>query len=279
MRETNKTLEWEQEILKGISNCYPEAKVEIKHVVKLGETKKAIIIMEKDINVYPTIYFDDFNGLEASKACNEIQKRYEKHKLTKSIDIEWFKDFEKVKSNLQIKLINAENNKEYLKDKPFIQILDLAAAFYVKVSSNEIGEGCIMVLNNHAKMWNVTAEMLYEIAKENEHVTITDMADFMKNYTEKETDFLKGYQYIASNKRSLNGAGTFIANIDKLKERFKTFYVLPSSIHEVLIMPADRCQYNKKALDTTVKNVNITVSPEERLADHAYYFNGEKLEA
>lgn len=62
MRETNKTLEWEQEILKGISNRYPEAKVEIKHVVKLGETKKAIIIMEKDINVYPTIYFDDFEA-------------------------------------------------------------------------------------------------------------------------------------------------------------------------------------------------------------------------
>lgn len=282
MRETNKTLEWEQEILKGISNRYPEAKVEIKHVVKLGETKKAIIIMEKDINVYPTIYFDDFNGLEASKACNEIQKRYEKHKLTKSIDklaIEWFKDFEKVKSNLQIKLINAEKNKEYLKDKPFIQILDLAAAFYIRVRSNEIGEGSIMVLNNHAKMWNVTAEMLYEAAKENEHAIITDMADFMKKYTGKETGFFKGYQYIVSNKRSLNGAGTFIANIDKLKERFKTFYVLPSSIHEVLIMPADRCQYNKKALDATVKNVNITVGPYERLADHAYYFNGEKLEA
>lgn len=275
MRETNKTLEWEQEILKGISNRYPEAKVEIKHVVKLGETKKAIIIMEKDINVYPTIYFDDFNGLEASKACNEIQKRYEKHKLTKSIDIEWFKDFEKVKSNLQIKLINAEKNKDYLKDKPFIQILDLAAAFYVKVSSNEIGEGSIMVLNNHAKMWNVTTEMLYEAAKENEHAIITDMADFMP----KHTELLKGYQYIVSNKRSLNGAGTFIANIDKLKERFKKFYILPSSIHEVLVMPADRCSYNKKDLDAMVKGVNRIVSPEERLADHAYYFNGEKLEA
>lgn len=279
MRETNKTLEWEQEILKGISNRYPEAKVEIKHVVKLGETKKAIIIMEKDINVYPAIYFDDFNGLEASKACNEIQKRYEKHKLTKSIDIEWFKDFEKVKSNLQIKLINAEKNKGYLNDKPFIQILDLAAAFYVRVRSNEIGEGSIMVLNNHAKMWNVTAEMLYEIAKENEHAIITDMADFMTKHTGKETDFLKGYQYIVSNKRSLNGAGTFIANIDKLKERFKKFYILPSSIHEVLVMPVDRYSYNKKDLDATVKNVNRTVSPEERLADHAYYFNGEKLEA
>lgn len=275
MRETNKTLEWEQEILKGISNRYPEAKVEIKHVVKLGETKKAIIIMEKDINVYPTIYFDDFNGLEASKACNEIQKRYEKHKLTKSIDIEWFKDFEKVKSNLQIKLINAEKNKEYLKDKPFIQILDLAAAFYIRVRSNEIGEGSIMVLNNHAKMWNVTAEMLYEAAKENEHAIITDMVDFMP----KHTELLKGYQYIVSNKRSLNGAGTFIANIDKLKERLKKFYILPSSIHEVLVMPADRYSYNKKALDAMVKGVNRIVSPEERLADHAYYFNGEKLEA
>ena len=279
MRETNKTLEWEQEILKGISNRYPEAKVEIKHVVKLGETKKAIIIMEKDINVYPTIYFDDFNGLEVSKACNEIQKMYEEHKAKKNINMEWFYDFEKVKDKLQIKLINAEKNKEYLKDKPFIQILDLAAAFYVRFRSNEIGEGCIMVLNNHAKMWDVTAEMLYEAAKENEHAIITDMKDFMTKHTGKETDCLKGHQYIVSNKRSLNGAGTFIANIDKLKERFKTFYVLPSSIHEVLIMPAHRCQLSKTDLDDLVRNVNITVSPEERLADHAYYFNGEKLEA
>ena len=279
MRETNKTLEWEQEILKEISNRYQEAKVELTSVVKLGETKKAIVIMGKESNVCPTIYLENFKGFEVSKACNEIQKMYEEHKAKKNINMEWFYDFEKVKDKLHIKLINAENNKEYLKDKPFVKFIDLAAAFYVRVNANEIGEGNIMILNNHAKMWNVTAEMLYEIAKENEHATITDMADFMKKYTGKETDFLKGYQYIVSNKRSLNGAGTFIANIDKLKERFKTFYVLPSSIHEVLIMPAERCQYNKKALDTTVKNVNITVDPYERLADHAYYFNGEKLEA
>lgn len=279
MRETNKTLEWEQEILKGISNRYPEAKVEIKHVVKLGETKKAIIIMEKDINVYPTIYFDDFNGLEASKACNEIQKMYEEHKAQKNINMEWFYDFEKVKDKLHIKLINAENNKEYLKDKPFVKFLDLAAAFYVRVNANEIGEGNIMILNNHAKMWNVTAEMLYEIAKENEHATITDMADFMAKYAGGQTDNIKGVQYIISNTKQINGAGAFIADIDKLKERFKKFYILPSSIHEVLLMPENRCQLSKTDLDDLVRNVNITVSPNERLADHAYYFNGEKLEA
>lgn len=276
MRETNK-LEWEQEILKEISNRYPEAKVEIKHVVKLGETKKAIIIMEKDINVYPTIYLENFEELQVSKACNGIQEMYEEHKATKNINMEWFYDFEKVKDKLHIKLINAEKNKEYLKDKPFIQILDLAAAFYIRVRSNEIGEGNIMILNNHAKMWNVTAEMLYEIAKENEHATITDIADFMAKYT--ETDNPKGVQYIISNTKKRNGAGAFIADIDKLKERFKKFYILPSSIHEVLLIPENRCQLSKTDLDDLVKNVNITVSPDERLADHAYYFNGEKLEA
>lgn len=277
MRETNKTLEWEQEILKEISNRYPEAKVELKSVVKLGGTKKAIVIMEKESNVCPTIYLENFEELQVSEACNEIQEMYEEHKATKNINMEWFYDFEKVKDKLHIKLINAENNKEYLKDKPFIQFLDLAAAFYARVNANEIGEGNIMILNNHAKMWNVTAEMLYEIAKENEHATITDMADFMAKYT--ETDNPKGVQYIISNTKKRNGAGAFIADIDKLKERFKKFYILPSSIHEVLLIPENRCQLSKTDLDDLVKNVNITVSPDERLADHAYYFNGEKLEA
>lgn len=279
MRETNKTLEWEQEILKEISNRYPEAKVELTSVVKLGETKKAIAIMGKESNVCPTIYLENFKGFEVSKACNGIQKMYEEHKAKKNINMEWFYDFEKVKDKLHIKLINAENNKEYLKDKPFVKFLDLAAAFYVRVNANEIGEGNIMILNNHAKMWNVTAEMLYEIAKENEHATITDMADFMAKYVGGQTDNIKGVQYIISNTKQINGAGAFIADIDKLKERFKKFYILPSSIHEVLLMPENRCQLSKTDLDDLVRNVNITVSPNERLADHAYYFNGEKLEA
>lgn len=270
MRATN--ILWEQEILKEIRNRYPEAKVELTSVVKLRENKKAIVIMEKESNVCPTIYLENFKELQASEACNKIQEMYEEHKATKNINMEWFYDFEKVKDKLHIKLINAENNKEYLKDKTFIKILDLAAAFYVRVSSDEIGEGNIMILNNHAKM-------LYEIAKENEHATITDMADFMAKYAGGQTDNIKGVQYIISNTKRINGAGAFIANIDKLKERFKKFYILPSSIHEVLLVPENRCQLSKTDLDDLVRNVNITVSPDERLADHAYYFNGEKLEA
>lgn len=279
MRETNKTLEWEQEILKGISNRYPEAKVELKHVVKLGETKKAIVIMEKGINAHPAIYLENFKGIEAGETCDKIQKLYESNKLAKNINMDWYKNFEKVKDKLHIKLINLEKNKEYLRDKPFLQILDLAAAFYIRVSSNEIGEGTITVLNDHAKMWNVTAEMLFEIAKKNEHATITDMADFMAKRIGKEAEAMRGKQYIVSNTRSINGAGVFIANIDKLKERFNKFYIVPSSIHEVLLMPEENYPLSKIELDNMVKNVNETISPEERLADHAYYFNGEKLEA
>lgn len=53
----------------------------------------------------------------------------------------------------------------------------------------------------------------------------------------------------------------------------KNFYILPSSIHE-LILVVDSGTIDKEMLNGMVKIVNEEqVVPEERLADHVYYFD------
>ena len=51
------------------------------------------------------------------------------------------------------------------------------------------------------------------------------------------------------------------------------YYVLPSSVHEVLIVPAEYVR-NRQMLDEMVREVNqVCVEEEEILSDHAYYYD------
>ncbi len=62
--------------------------------------------------------------------------------------------------------------------------------------------------------------------------------------------------------------------MDKAAERIGgDFYLLPSSIHELVLVP-DNGGMNSKELGMMVQSINMTeVLPEERLTDSAYHYD------
>ena len=86
--------------------------------------------------------------------------------------------------------------------------------------------------------------------------------------------------YVLTNLTSCNGAGAMFC--DALLEKIQTkldcdFYLLPSSIHEVIIVP-DEGGFDRSELDEMVKTINATeVNPDDRLADHVFYYSDGKL--
>ena len=86
--------------------------------------------------------------------------------------------------------------------------------------------------------------------------------------------------YILTNMTSCNGAGAmFCAELlEKIQTKLDSdYYLLPSSIHEVIIIP-DEGGYDRSELDEMVKTINATeVNSDDRLADHAFYYSGGKL--
>ena len=81
-----------------------------------------------------------------------------------------------------------------------------------------------------------------------------------------------------TNEMKLNGA-TEICNFSTMQEiadRFESdLYVLPSSIHEVIILPKN-VNFDVNELTSMVQAVNGTeVRPEEVLSDHVYIFSRE----
>lgn len=81
--------------------------------------------------------------------------------------------------------------------------------------------------------------------------------------------------YLLTNKQRFLGAGLIASAAVRIAIR-KAFgntdyYVLPSSIHEVLVAPADAFQMHEADMVQTVKEINKTVVTErDFLADHVY---------
>ena len=53
------------------------------------------------------------------------------------------------------------------------------------------------------------------------------------------------------------------------------FYILPSSIHEVILL-YDTKEFERESLNEMVRQINEEqVAPQERLADHVYYYDSK----
>lgn len=86
--------------------------------------------------------------------------------------------------------------------------------------------------------------------------------------------------YVLTNKDAKYGAGNII--IPKIRRnilnRFhgNDFYVLPSSIHEVILLPSDRITMSEEDLINMVRSINRSqVAVPDRLSDHVYKVNAD----
>ena len=81
---------------------------------------------------------------------------------------------------------------------------------------------------------------------------------------------------VLTSRDQVNGAGVIFCDsvLKKIHEKIGDYYILPSSIHEVLITPvADGIE--RDYLEEMVKAVNRDeVVPEDRLSDQVYLFDG-----
>lgn len=86
--------------------------------------------------------------------------------------------------------------------------------------------------------------------------------------------------FVLTNDTKVNGAAA-ILNDDtrqEIADKVGDFYVLPSSIHETLIIPKD-AGMELRDLEQMVQEVNQTqVAPQERLLDHVYEYDAKEHE-
>ena len=164
------------------------------------------------------------------------------------------------------------------------------------------GSMTVPISNDLMKNWGISVSELHDIALSNmDRVTppqFTSMSkmignmlldDLPRDMTDEEREealsaFSMGEDamYVLTNRQKLNGAVQVLNRdvMDRIIDKIgRDFYILPSSIHEVLIVPAAP-DMEVSMLRGMVQEVNQTqVSPEERLSDNVYVYgkNGIQL--
>ena len=84
--------------------------------------------------------------------------------------------------------------------------------------------------------------------------------------------------YVLTNKTNLDGANVIASDriLKEVSEKIdSSFYVLPSSRHELILVP-DKFNVDPKYLVQMVREVNLTLKQKDFLSDDIYYYNAKK---
>ena len=241
-----------------------------------GSKQYGVTIKAEGSHVAPTIYVDSFYKREmpVDIAARELLKVYDANKVD-DVNMDWYLDFEKVKEKLFVKMLPATYECDVFRSAKAYGFEDLILVPNVKVEVEGM-DGAIRVTKSHMEKWGVTKREVMDAAIRNtkkEEAYIESLAGFMSSITPFEFDIPKG-PIIVSNNEKTNGASAIPGLLNGLKKTNKNgFYVIPSSIHELLVIPAEgACGHTKESLDHMVREVNMTLNPTEVLASHAYQF-------
>lgn len=262
-------------------------------------------------NIYLDDLYRDYEAGETF-ACimNRVYKVYEENGHRENLDISFFLQYEQLRDQVVYKVINREKNEELLEAVPWEPFLDMAIVFYCHVPGNSLGNATIMIYNNHLDMWGITKEQLHEDASRNTSrimpARILSIEKMMASLVSEESlrseerlaakeggtakegmveengqDILEeleesGRMFVLGNTMKLFGAAAVLYEglLEQIRERLgRNLFILPSSIHEVILIPDDEQQEAEELLQM-VCDINATqVEPEEVLTDSVYYFS------
>ena len=269
------------------------ATADLSCILKNNDTRlHAITIHTEDVNISPTIYLEQFyerynQGTDLKAIVDQILTIWQESEPKASVDVSFYSSYENVKERLAFKLINLSRNEELLKDVPHLPYLDLAIVFYCLVNESLQGSATILVRNAHLAQWNKTVEDLFQQAEKNTPrllaAELHDMNELLRSFPDLPEPFPPSEEpdnsmFVLSNRLKLNGASCILYK-DMLKTislHFQSdFYILPSSIHEVILLPAETNDAYEP-LTHMVREVNASqVASDEILSDHVYYYSRE----
>ena len=189
-------------------------------------------------------------------------------------------------------VVNYDKNTARLSDIPHIRYLDLVIIFCCMLRLENGETATILIRNEHLKLWQTDVEAIKKQAFDN---TPRLLPAYIQPITDAIRDLMESNEalgrllplldrddapplYVLTNETQLCGAACML--YPSLLAEFsdsvgKNLYILPSSIHEVLLLPTDtRCA--DEELRALVQNVNREQLPlTQQLSDTVYFYSRE----
>lgn len=266
-----------------------------------GKMLTGILLEIPGKKIVPIIYMEPFyeqvqrgEPMDSIMSCiaDVCEQSLSAQVLPENLDL---MDYDSVKEYLSVQIINTKANQRMLSQVPHKEMEDLSIICKIEFSSldgEKVGE--MKVTYDLMRAWRVRPEEVYEKAMENavkrQSPVLMSMEEVMEEMMglpvqtrnlfqlEEGEKFPKDMMYVLSNERRRNGSS--VLAYPGLQEQLEAVfpqgcYLLPVSLHEMLIEPKDFGR-TPKELGVLVRLANQqSVIREEFLSDRVYEFDKE----
>lgn len=253
------------EILDRLSEALPDCSIELKTFVKNNGVSLDGIMIRKDGHDAAPVYYLQNLPEDISEAVRIIVEDMKKQKLDELEQIK-LDNFKTLQDKIRIKLVNRMMNKDLV----CVDVTgNIAAAFYVDLGDNKT----TMVTEELLRLWNMDPQNLYMQAVMNmkeEDISLRSIMDVIAGLTGTDVQDEEINTYVLTTKKGVYGASVLLYPnlLNSLREKFGDIYLLPSSVHEWLIVPEPA---NPVYLEQMVREVNNTSVRNTDILDYNIY--------
>lgn len=244
---------------------------------------------------YLNQWYESYLATDGEEVLEPIMKELlcliNTHANDLDFDLSFIYDFEKAKDKIYMRIVNAQANCERLVDVPNRRILDLAIEYYLNLRLDDENYGCISISNSLLERFQVSEEDLHQVALTNmrrdDFTSFVHMSEVIRNLCGEEVlgnsedECIPMYVLGNGNRLSYGAARILLPEVCEYiaeKMQGESYYVLPSSVHELIIVPESQV-ISVAELSFIVESVNNDcLNPEEILSFSVYRYDVTKKE-
>ena len=250
-----------------------------QQVPKINETLDALIFASDGSHVAPQIYLNGLfkeyeRGKDLIDIVNEAAAGLEASRMHAPEVPELSHSF--LEENLYLTVMNSEMNQQYLSEVPHEFLEDMAVVPRIRLSD----EASFTVKDWMLNEYGFTREELFKTARANmdmQEYRCFSLSSFIGDFTGTEvehgpTDSI----YVLTNESSIDGAAAILS--DKAMNQAhdavgEDFFILPSSRHEVILVPRSSSLTIRELTDMVISANRTVVEDKDLLSDHVYRYN------
>lgn len=278
-------------VVEGVKEFLPErfgnAEISLQTVIKNNNMRlTGLIIRAVEDSVTPNIYLENFfEKYKVNQNFEEILKEIVdmrmKHDCPSEFDTSMIMDFEKAKSQIFPRLVNRDRNENLLNERPHTDIENLTVTYAVMVSKTVDGIASAPITYQMMNVWGITVDELHSVAVENlptiNPSKFGGMSEVIMEMMGESDPLMESMfsgdemMYVLSNITGINGATALLDEqmMNEIYESLGAIYILPSSIHECIIVRTENM--NLEELKFMVCEVNCSQVPDEDILSNSVY--------
>ena len=278
--------------LQAIQNPFSgQIRVNVKDVEKAnGMSYRGIEVSDLQTGMGVTVNMDKhYKMYLGGKSVDEIadlvqQQVADAFEKRPDVDMSRLNDYESHCSNVMMEAVSREKNAEYLQKIPHFDMADISIIYRLNVGRDRSHDIGVVTVDN--QLLNSMGVSQDQFQKDVFEQVLAGEPPILKSLTEViGASFIgdgpepEGGLFLATNRDALYGASVIAIPgfLDQAAEKLGgSFYILPSSIHEVLLLKNDEA-VDIQEMERMVQEINeAIVVPEEQLSDRVYHYDAQE---